>query len=596
MANSIRSKSYNETLGDLVRRVRANTPVNDIHDGSVLLTILEAVASNDFENSMSILNVLELLNIDTITDNDLDAYASNLGLKRVTAIKSSGFVTITDSSIEKQSTTLYPVKPAPIAGSTVLYINDATGWSTTGSIYLGRGTQNFEGPISYSNIVDNNTFFTVSLDSSLKNDHLISEEVVNGQGTTNRLITSGTRIKIPSNNLSPEIGYKLLREAVIPAGEDQVDNVLIVADIAGSLGNAGINTITTFDNPPFPSANVSNTNAFTDGRDIETDIELRDRIKSYTSTLARGTVDSILSAIIGLSDASDGKQVASAVITEPTKVGDPSIVYLDDGAGFEPSFEGQSVDKLLSKASGSEEFLQLANFPLPRPQVINTTEAPYELIDGMQLRVLIDGIEESVLFSASDFNSISSVQLSEVSIAINDNAESFKCRLTDDSSRLLIYPVKFDAETIQIVNNGTLNVNSVLKFPVNEFSYIKLYNGSELLKEKETSASLSTVDFASWNIIQAGNLILSVDDTPAQDQNFDTSDFGGSSFAALTVDDYAAAFNAKFAGVTATTTTTNKLILTSNREGSESSLKVLGGSFFDKMFSVLNSFLWVRCL
>ena len=237
MVDSIRSKSYNEILGDLVRRVRAGTPVNDIHDGSVLLTILEAVASNDFENGISILNVLELLNIDTTTNNDLDAYASNLGLKRMTAIKSSGFVTIADDAIEKQSTTLYPVKSAPIAGTSILYVNDATGWNTSGSIFLGRGTQNFEGPIAYSNIVDNNTFFTISLDSSLKNDHLISEEVVNSQGTTNRLIVAGAKIKIPSNNLSPEVNYRLLREAVIPAGEDKVTNVLIVAETAGQEKN-----------------------------------------------------------------------------------------------------------------------------------------------------------------------------------------------------------------------------------------------------------------------------------------------------------------------------------------------------------------------
>jgi len=584
MAN-INIKSYNETLGDLVRKIKANTSVNDIHDGSVFLTILEAIASNDFENGVSILNTLELLNIDTIANNDLDAYGSNLGLDRITAVKSSGFVIISDSAITKRSTTLYPIKPAPIAGTTTLYVNDATGWNATGFLYIGRDTQNFEGPIAYNSITDNSTFFTIELASSLQNDHLISEEVVDGQGTSNRLISSGTRIKIPSNNLSPEIGYTILRDAVIPAGEDKIEDVLVVADIAGSLSNAGINTITTFDNPPFPSANITNTNAFTDGRDIETDIEFRDRIKSYTNTLARGTVDSILSAIIGVSDSDDGKQVASAVITEPTKVGDPSLVYLDDGSGFEPSYQGQSVDKLLNNAGGSEEFLQLSNFPLPRPQIVNIAEAPYELIDGMQFRVLVDGVEESVTFLSEDFDSISSAQLYEISIAINDKASSFRCRLTEESTRLLIYPVEHNVETIQIAEGGNSNANDILKFPVNEFSYIKLYKGSELLKEKETSASLITVDFALWNIISAGNLIISVDGTPAQDQSFDVSDFSGSSFSALTVEDYAEAFNNKFAGITATTTTTNKLVMTSNKEGAESELNILGGSYFDKMFS-----------
>lgn len=584
MAN-INIKSYNETLGDLVRKIRANTPLNDIHAGSALLTILEAVASNDFENNVSILNTLELLNIDTISNNDLDAYASNLGLSRITAVKASGFVTVSDSSITKRSTTLYPVKPAPIAGSTTLYVNDASEWDATGFIYIGRDTQNFEGPIAYNSITDNGTFYTIELGSSLQNDHLISEEVIDGQGTTNRLITSGTRVKIPSNNLSPEIGYTILRDAVIPAGEDHVDNVTVIADTAGSFANAGVNTITVFDSPPFPTALVTNINAFTNGRDIETDIEFRDRVKSYTDTLARGTSGSILSAIVGISDADDGKQVASAVITEPVQVGDPSIVYIDDGSGLEPSYSGQSVDKILKEASGSEEFLQLANFPIPRPQVVNVAEAPYELTDGMQLRVNIDDVEESVTFTSDDFNSISSAQLSEIAIAINDKAESFRCRLDNDSTRLLIYPVEPDVEIIQVVeSDDAYNANNVLKFPVNEFSYIKLYKGSNLLKEKEKSAALTTVDFALWNITTSGNLIISVDSTPAQDRTFDTSDFGGSSFTALSAEDYAEVFNSKFAGITATTTTTNKLVISSNKSGADSSLEILGGSYFDKMF------------
>ena len=585
MANDIKLESYNEILGKLVRKILANTPISDIHDGSVILTLLEAVASNDFENNVSILNILELLNIDSLSNNDLDSYAYNLTLDRLTALKATGFITIADSAIVKQSSTLYPVKPAPIAGSTTLYVNDATGWTLSGSLYIGRGTQNFEGPIFYSNIVDNGSFFTISLSSSLKKDHLISEKIINSQGKSNRIITAGTRIKIPSNNLLPEVGYTILREVIIPAGEDKVENIAVVAEIAGANGNAGINTITQFESLPFPTAIVYNTNSFSNGRDIESDIDFKDRIKSYTSTLARGTKDAIVASIIGLSNAEDGKQVASAIVTEPTKTGEPSIVYLDDGSGFEPSFQGQSVDTLLGNANGTEEFLQLANYPLPRPQMVNVAESPYELTPNSELRLLVDGEEESVQFLSSDFISISSAQLYEISIAINKQATLFKCRLTDNSSRLLLYPTKFNAETIQVMDFESNNANSVLKFPINEFSYIKLYKGNKLLKERETSAQVTTSDFATWNITSSGNIIISVDNTPAQDQTFYTSDFNGSSFASLSVEDYMNAFNNKFAGITASTTTTNKMVLTSNKKGSSSSIKILGGSFFDKMFS-----------
>ena len=592
MADNITIKSYNEILGQLIRKMIADTPANDIHAGSVLLTLLEAVAANDFDNNTAILNVLELLNIDSTSNNDLDALASNYGLSRYPAQKATGFITVSDSSITKKSSTLYPIKPAPISGTRVLYVNDASDWDQVGKIYIGRDTQNFEGPIEYGNtgtvgvdkgIINYGSYYAIYLDSALNNDHLISENVIWAQGTTDRLITSGTTVKIPANNITPDIRFTTIRDAVIPAGEDSITEVPVTAEIAGSASNAGIDTITKFETLPFATATVTNTNAFTSGRDVETDVELRDRIKSYANSLARGTKASILSAIDGLSDSDDGKRVASAVITEPVAVGDPSIIYVDDGSGFEPSYEGQSVDVLLNSATGNEEFLQLANFPLPRPQIVNVQEAPYELFDGAEFKVLVDDVEESIQFSSSQFEAITSATLYEVVTAINDLAETFKCRLTTDSTRLLIYPTEHDVETIQVVDGST--ANDILRFPINEFSYIKLYQNNQLLTEKEKAASLSTIVFSAWNITTSGNLILSVDGTPPQDQTFDSSDFGGKTFAALTLDDYVDAFNNKFAGITATSTTANKMIITSNREGSDSSLEILGGDYVNKMFA-----------
>lgn len=587
---AVEIKSYNQILGEMVRKIIADTPLNDVNTGSTLLTLLEAAAQVDFENNASVLNVLELLNIDAIRNNDLDSRAADFGLVRVPSQRATGFVDIGDSNITKRSTGLYQVKLAPIAGSTQIFVNDASEWSTSGTLFIGRGTANFEGPISYTSTVDNGSFWTINLASSLEKDHLISETVVDGQGTSNRLISSGTIVQIPANNLSPAIQYRTVRDRVIPAGEDIVEDVEIIAIVAGSTRNAGINTIVQFSSPPFSGATVTNTTALTNGTDVETDEELRERIKSYSNTLARGTEAAILSAIIGVSDPDDGKQVAYAVITEPPKIGDPSILYIDDGSGFEPSFAGQSVDVLLNEASGDEEFLQLANFPLPRPQTINTADGPYELTDQMELRVLVDGVEESVTFTTSLFSNIAAATLSEVIIAINDQATTFKATFTENSARILLFPLDHTAETIQVssarsTDDASLFANNVLKFPTNEFSYIRLYQNNVLLTEKERSATLLTNTFPTWNITTDGNIIISVDGTPPQDRLFTKADFGGAPFAALTIDDWVTVINQKFAGLTATATSSGRVQLTSNREGSTSSLEVLGGTYFDKLFA-----------
>lgn len=589
MAISI--KTFNQLLGNMARKIIADTPVNDVNRGSVLSIILEAAASNDFENNAAILNVLELLNVDAIRNSDLDSRAADFGLTRIPASRATGFVKISDSNITKRSTALYAVKPAPIKGSTTIYVNNAADWSPTGNLYIGRGTSSFEGPIPYTSITNFTTYYAITLGSSLQKDHLLSDVVVDAQGTTDRLISSGTIVKIPANNQNPEIQYTTIRDAVIPAGEDHVDNVDIIAVTTGSIGNAGINSIVSFNSPPFSGATVTNTSALTNGVDVEGDVSLRERIKSYTQSLARGTKAAILNAVEGISDPDENKQVASAILTEPVRVGDPSILYVDDGTGFEPSYSGQSVDVLLNNASGEEQFLQLANYPLPRPQSVNVAAGPYTLIDGMFLTVSVDGEEETIQFVESDFLNISAATAAECIIAINNSSTLFKARFANNTTNILLYPVAHDAETIQVsalkvTDDETLYANSILKFPTNEFSYISLYQNSSRLREKAKSASISTTPFASWNITTSGNIVISVDGTPAQDRTFALSDFvGANSFAALSLNDWVEAFNQKFAGLTAEATPSQTMKITSNKDGSDSSIEILGGSYLNKWFN-----------
>ena len=269
---SISVQTYNQLLGTLIRKVLPNTPLNDINDGSVLMTLLEAIATNDFDNNTALLSILELLSIDAIKNNDLDAKAGDYGLNRLGAQRASGSVTIKNSSITKRSTGLYALKPAPVAGTTQIYVNDASLWAPGGGdLFIGRGTVQFEGPIHYTSITNNVSFYTITLGSALKKDHLISDAVVDKQGLPDYAISAGTSVYIASNNQNPQVDFTVLRNTILPAGEDTLEGVAIIAVKAGSLGNANINTITNFSSRPFTGATVSNTSALTDGRDVESD-------------------------------------------------------------------------------------------------------------------------------------------------------------------------------------------------------------------------------------------------------------------------------------------------------------------------------------
>ena len=590
---SIKIRSFNQILGEMIRTIIAETPLNDLNAGSVLLTLLEAAAANDFENNAAILNVLELLNIDAVKNNDLDDRAADYGLTRNAAIKASGLVNILNTNIKKQSTGLYVIKPAPIAGQTTLFVNNTTGWSPTGTLYIGRGTQTFEGPIPYTAIVNNVTYFTITLGSALQRNHLISDLVVNSQGEPDQNIAAGTIVDIPANNQNPEIQYITLRDAVIPAGETIVTGVAVIAIVPGSQGNAGINTITSFVTAPFGGAAVTNTSAFSNGVDVETDDQLRNRIKSYATTLARGTAASILSAVYGVSDPDESKQVVSAVISEPVKVGDPSILYIDDGTGFQPSFAGQSIDIMLTNATGKEKFLQLANYPVPRPQVINTQPGPFDLKSGSFLRVVVDGVQEDIIFTTSQFLNIAAATIAEIIVVITENSKLINARFVNNSQFILIYPIDNTAEILQVApiattDDPTMYINNLLKFPTDEFSYIALFRNATRLHEKAKSASVETIAYALWQVTTTRNLIISVDDTPVQDQSFAITDFiGASSFASLTLADWVKVFNTKFAGLTAIATASQTMLITSNKVGATSAINVEGGTLLGKLFSSL---------
>jgi uncharacterized phage protein gp47/JayE len=590
MASQIQIQSFNQFLGAMLRTIIANTPLNDVNQGSVLLTILEAAAANDFENNSAILSLLNLLNISTVSGTDLDNRAADYGLTRLSAVKASGNITIFNTSIVKQSASLYIIKPAPIAGQNTLYVNNTVGWAASGTLYVGRGTNSFEGPVPYSSIVVFPTFSQINLSASLQNNHLISDTVINAQGQPDRIIAAGTVVKIPANNQNPEIDYSTLRDAILPAGETEVDNVSALAQVAGTIGNAPINTITQFDTSPFTGAAVSNTSAFSGGTDVETDQELRDRITDYPNTLARGTEAAILAAVINVSDPDDNNQVASAIIQEPAALDEPAILYIDNGSGFQPSYVGQSVDTLLTNATGKEEFLQTANYPITRPQVVNTGIGPFNLTTGSFLTVAVDGVSEVITFVTSDFVNISSAQVAEIVVAINNQATLFSARLTNNSANILIYPDAFDAERIQVLplqpaDDSALYVNTLLQFPVTEFSFIALFQNSTRLREKTITAQLQTVGFGSWGITSSGDLSISVDGTPEQDRTFNLSNFPGiSSFASLTLDDWVTAFNQQFAGITATATANQTMQLNSNQSGINSSLLIVGGSLLKNLF------------
>jgi uncharacterized phage protein gp47/JayE len=102
-------------------------------------------------------------------------------------------------------------------------------------------------------------------------------------GTVN--IPSGTKVKTSSG-----IEFVTTAAGSINNTFSSSSAVPIIAVVAGASGNVSLSTIIKFASKPAGVDSVSNLATLTNGRDKETDDELRGRIKDYLATLSRATV------------------------------------------------------------------------------------------------------------------------------------------------------------------------------------------------------------------------------------------------------------------------------------------------------------------
>jgi len=521
-------KSYNQIVGDMIRKTLSVTGINDMNKGSVIMTILEASAQELFAQYGALIDILDSFYLDNLTGIDLDKKGAEYGLDRLPATNSSGFVTIGDSTFTKVFSTVYIGSTPPIAGDTSIKVADAEDflsasatetfpgsgiWNDTGSIYVGRGTSNFEGAIAYTQLIDHSSYWEIKLSVPLSKDHTLSETVIKAQGT-NRTIATGTLVRIPANNISNAVLFSVINESIVADGEDTLNNVLVKAVEAGINGNAPLNSIIEFETEPFNGATVTNITAFSNARDLETDQEFRDRIKEHIQSLSKGTKLALLTGVIGVSDSDENKRVVSASMIEPTTVTDIAKLYIDDGTGFEPSYAGKGYEEIISDAVGTEQFLQLANFPIVKAQVETLGFQPFALSDGDTLIIRVNDEQETITFNTANFDVIGSARAVEVAEVINDNANLIEARTHSGQTGVVIFAKAVNNEKIQVVG-GT--ANDVLLFSTDEVFTLRLYKNNIELSKDGATAFLESTEYNNWAAFGSPyTLTIQVDNKPYQ--------------------------------------------------------------------------------
>lgn len=584
-------KSKEQLLGTWVRRIKNNTDITDFQAGGALVTLMEAVAQQVYQAQLSVLKVLEVTEVDNLTDVRLDDLAESLkipngqgGVGRQSALQATGSATI-GSAFKKISTRPYAGKPAPYAGSLVLYVQDASKMfaktPTNGKIYIGRNTvDSFEGPISYSSISTTGTYWIINLVDPLTKDHPYTDEIVLAQGG-DRTINASTVVQVPAYSDAPAIQFTTDTSVILADGEDSV-TVPVTCSQFGVSGNIASGAISEFSAPPFAGATVANNLPFVNGADTESDASLRLRIKDYPNTLARGTIGAINSALLSVVDADTKKKVVSASVIRPLERGEPTTVYIDDGSLLEPVFAGQDYELFLARASGLEQGFRTAQAPVTPAIVTAAQLAPYVIQAGMSITFLIDNIPYVYTIAPSNYKDITASTAYEVVRDLNSDAEGIlDFRVIDNGRRIVAIDRTNAAEEIRVIAS---DFQAVLGFPTISQRPIYLYKNGILQSFKGQTATISSNPFSSWSITGAPytGLQVVVDGVTVNAANITNTDFlsrFGVTMAVATADNWREVLQSKIPGVTVIFQD-NRFIITSNKENNSSSeVTVIAGDW-----------------
>ena len=602
MATVPTPRSRTQTLADMISALLSKLGIPSLPVGDPILSILEAAAESDVRTSQDIFQLLNSISLDRATGIALTRMGSDEGLTRYVESSSSGLVTVSDTSFTKIQSTLFQGTAAPIIGSSTINVVDASSWTPTGSIYIGRGTNQYEGPLAYTLLTNNTNYWTVTLATPTQRFHNLGENVVLAQGG-DRSINPGTVVQTPQGNSGSAAQFSVLYSATIPDGETSVSSVMVVAQTPGVIGNVAAGSVSSFYSSPFTNAIVTNPAPFTNGRAVEEDKDFRERIRLARATRARATPLAIKNAVIGSVSSDENKRVISASVV--TREGYPTTLYIDDGQGYEEKTEGVAIETIMDSGAGGERYFSLSSGrPVAKAFAITSLSAPFTLVSGAILAVKVGGTRFEHAFSTTEFRSITNASAYEVVASINGNPNAtFSARTAENGSKVSIFAIEDTNEDIEVTTPvaGT-DANEFLGFATGQTDTLRLYKNDRLLSKDGKLASVSSKAQSLWSAMSSGETIKIVIDGVSISGISDTYtindvDFvnAGTSYGTVAATNslasWAQVFNYKIPGITAVASS-GYLIVTSNKGRSASaSVVISGGTLTSKnMFDVVTSF------
>lgn len=581
-------ESYTQILSDMLSSYASSTGISSPFVGSANLSFFEAVSLAISRSSGDVFTTVLNSSLQYATSSSLLAIAAEFNITPVQSAVSTGLVTITDTTFQKVATTIYPGANSVNVGSVVIYVGSVTGFPGTGSLYIGRGTNDSEGPISYTSISSIGNYFQINLSTPTQRYHNIGESVILAQGGV-RTTGVNTMVISPSNGLIPNNQYTITQSASILDGEVSVSNVPITALLPGSTGNVPIGAITQFASPPFSGASVTNPVPTSGGTDPTTDDELRAQISNKLTSFGLGTATAIENSIIGVSATDEPATVASDKLV-PNLDGS-STLYIDTGgsAPYEAKTAGVAIEHIVDAAIGGEKLFQLATggtqAPVAKAFLQSTDTSPFAITGGMILAVTVGGITTEHTFLNADFQAPGAATAYEICASINgDSSLNFEATTAGSGTYVVIRAIAESNESIQVTEPSSptaINANNFLGFPDTLNETLRLYKNDVLLSEDGNEASLFTQQQSLWSntIANGDTLIITVDNTAPITYTILNTDFIATGLyttvsSSNSLASWVEVFNNKFTGVTASISGTQIKLISNSGSTSRAQISI----------------------
>lgn len=516
--NTPQPKSYEQIQSTLLSSYASKMGLNDMSVGSMVTGFFSVVAMAVARASGDIFAILRDFSIDRATGDTLKRLATENKVTPVTAKPATGIVTVIDTSFVKISTKVYAGAASPNIGSTEILVSDASEFTPTGSIYIGRGTANVEGPIPYSAVTPVGGHYAITLTGPTTKFHNVGETVILAQGGVRSVSINAVPFS-PASGSVPDIKFSITSAAVILDGETSVSGVNVTAQNPGITGNVPRGGIKQFVAPPFSGATVTNSLPFTNGKDNETDDQLRVRIKRKKASTGLATASVVKGAVI---DATSSDESGSIVSSEIVNSAEFATLFIDNGYGYEEKTVGVGTEVIVDSALGGEQFFRLATggsqTQVAKAFLISSFQSPYDIVGGDTLSVTVGETTYSHNFANSDFRSPGGATAYELAASINANTTLGFQATTSGGGSLLVISAKAEEhdslKTVVPTTDGR-NASILLGLTSSTIDTLRLYKNDVPLSKDGNAALIFSQNQTNWSasIATGDTLIVAVDGT-----------------------------------------------------------------------------------